>query len=217
MELKDVLKAYDGREYDKAMANVYKGLISRPHLMSLIPNIQKGPKHIKVLEVFCGTGLNLPSYPKEVILTAIDIHPKMLQVARQLPSTVERNQRIILMDARKMDFLDGSFDLTVESLGLCVTPNPKKALKEMTRVTKKGGYIVVFDMCLSPVPSTALAQNLMKLRASKVGIPERVIVWDPTLNFNELTRGLPLTLVKKEIKNQNTPWCCAYYVWKVTK
>lgn len=209
-----VKRVYDGAAYDEAMATTYKDLIDRPYLFSLLPKTGKG------LEVCCGTGLNFPFYPQEGIeLVAVDFHKGMLDVAHQRADDFNGQGQgghisVETMDAGLMNFPDRHFDFSMETLGLCVAPNPRQILQEMSRVTKPGGLVVVFDMCLSPNPSMALAQQLMIQHTSMTGFPEGVIVWDPTIDLDKLAEGLPLTLLRKELHDADSPWCRGYFVWQ---
>ncbi|MBU8690699.1 methyltransferase domain-containing protein [Priestia megaterium] len=98
----------------------------------------------RVLFVGIGTGVDLAFIPyDELQVEAIDYSDKMLQKARDK----YRNSSIkfLQMDAQILDFESNSFDIVVASLLLSVVPNPNKSLKEMIRVTKDKGTILIFD------------------------------------------------------------------------
>lgn len=58
----------------------------------------------KVLEVGVGTGKNLPYYPDDVDLIAIDFSPNMIEKARQRAAELNREVDLRLMDAQDMNF-----------------------------------------------------------------------------------------------------------------
>jgi ubiquinone/menaquinone biosynthesis C-methylase UbiE len=49
------------------------------------------------------------------------------------------------MDAEAMDFENESFDTVVTSCVFCSVPNPVQGLKEIRRVCKKGGKILMLE------------------------------------------------------------------------
>ena len=98
----------------------------------------------KVLEVGIGTGGNIPYYPTNVELTGIDFSPKMVEIARKKAKS-KSNIKLLEMDAENMDFTDNSFDTVVTSCVFCSVPNPVKGLKEIRRVCKNDGKILMLE------------------------------------------------------------------------
>jgi ubiquinone/menaquinone biosynthesis C-methylase UbiE len=98
----------------------------------------------KVLEVGIGTGKNIVHYPRGIHLIGIDFSEKMISEARKKygnQSWIE----FILMDAEEMDFRNNTFDTVVTSCVFCSVPDPIKGLKEIRRVCKKGGTILMLE------------------------------------------------------------------------
>lgn len=96
------------------------------------------------LEVGIGTGRNIPFYPKKVTLTGIDFSEKMVEIARRKVSN-NADIRILQMDAENMKFKDNSFDTVVTSCVFCSVPDPVQGLKEIRRVCKNGGKIMMLE------------------------------------------------------------------------
>jgi phosphatidylethanolamine/phosphatidyl-N-methylethanolamine N-methyltransferase len=99
-----------------------------------------------ILEVGIGTGLNLPLYPPSCRLTGIDLSQEMLDKA------VERAQKLAMpnvvlkvMDATSMDFGDNEFDKAVATYTISAVPDPVAVLREMRRVVKPGGVLVLLN------------------------------------------------------------------------
>lgn len=102
----------------------------------------------RVLMVGAGTGLDLAHPPPGIEVTAIDVTPAML---KRLDRRAARDGRVVstrVMDARTLDFPDGSFDGVVMHLILAVMPQPERGLREAVRVLRPGGRIAVFDKFL---------------------------------------------------------------------
>lgn len=99
----------------------------------------------KVLEIGVGTGKNIEYYPDNVDITAIDFSDKMLERAREKAIKYKKNVKLMEMDAQNMSFQDDSFDTIITSCVFCSVPDPIKGLKEMRRVCKPGGRIIMIE------------------------------------------------------------------------
>jgi ubiquinone/menaquinone biosynthesis C-methylase UbiE len=99
----------------------------------------------EVLEVACGTGANFPYYPNECENTAIDLSLAMVDIARERAEKVKLDIDFQIMDAEDLAFPDESFDTVVSSLSVCTFPDPVTALKEMQRVCKEDGQILLLE------------------------------------------------------------------------
>jgi ubiquinone/menaquinone biosynthesis C-methylase UbiE len=101
----------------------------------------------RVLEVAAGTGKNLPYYntvlPKE--MTAIDISKGMLDGARIRARALSLNFSFAVMDAEALSFPNETFDTVVSSLTMCTFPDPVSALRQMARVCKRGGRVLLLE------------------------------------------------------------------------
>lgn len=99
-----------------------------------------------VLEVGVGTGLSLPHYPATARITGIDLSPHMLARAR---ARVRRhrlhNVELHAMDAQALDFPDASFDKVVALYVASVVPDAAAMMRELRRVCRPGGQIVVVN------------------------------------------------------------------------
>jgi ubiquinone/menaquinone biosynthesis C-methylase UbiE len=108
-----------------------------------------------VLEIGVGTGATLRQLATNEGIssfTGIDLSTGMLnqakQVAAGLPFPVDLRQ----MDATRLDFPDASFDTVTVSLTLCTVPDPAGTLREMARVCRPDGQLVLLEHVLSPNP-----------------------------------------------------------------
>ncbi len=100
----------------------------------------------RVLEVGVGTGINTVLYPKDCSVTGIDLSSKMLEKARtRLARKGIRNVRLLEMDATNLTFADDSFDIVYAPYVISVVPDPVAVAREMHRVCRPGGRIVVLN------------------------------------------------------------------------
>ncbi|MBE3591117.1 MAG: class I SAM-dependent methyltransferase [Firmicutes bacterium] len=98
-----------------------------------------------VLEVAAGTGKNLPHYPPGCSLTLVDLSPRMLAIAQRRARRLGRAVTCRVMDAQALEFPDGRFDTVVSTLSTCTFPDPVAALREMGRVCREDGRILLLE------------------------------------------------------------------------
>lgn len=98
-----------------------------------------------VLEVAVGSGRNLPFYRSDVTLSAVELSPAMLELARTHAADLELEADLRLGDAQALSFPDSSFDTVVCTLSLCAIPDHGAAVTEMARVLRPGGHLLLLD------------------------------------------------------------------------
>jgi ubiquinone/menaquinone biosynthesis C-methylase UbiE len=98
-----------------------------------------------VLEVGVGTGMNIQYYPNHVNVTAIDFSEKMLRKAKEKAEKLSKNVDLRLMDAQQLEFPDEIFDSIITTCVFCSVPDAVKGLKEIRRVCKKDGQIIMLE------------------------------------------------------------------------
>jgi methyltransferase OMS1 len=103
-----------------------------------------------VLEVGAGTGRNISYYPSSsvdrVLLT--DTSDQMLLRARKKIRALSKDKpQFACMegDSAALDFPDQCFDTVVDTFGLCSYNDPVAVLKEMARVCKPDGKILLLE------------------------------------------------------------------------
>jgi len=94
-----------------------------------------------ILEVGIGTGKNIPYYPKNSRVAAIDLSERMLDRASQKARDLGIELDLRQMDVQKLEFPNNSFDAAVATFVFCSVPVPIQGLRELGRVTKPDGDI----------------------------------------------------------------------------
>jgi len=114
-----------------------------------------------VLEVAVGTGRNLDHYPPEVQLSGIELSPAMLARAQARAASLPRTVDLRLGDAQQLSFPDATFDTVLATLTLCAIPDDHAAVREMARVLRPGGRLILLDHVASPNRAVRAAQRLL--------------------------------------------------------
>jgi ubiquinone/menaquinone biosynthesis C-methylase UbiE len=130
----------------------------------------------RFLDVAAGTGgLSLPAAWLGAKVVATDFAPKMVECfekrAREqgLSDAVGR-----VMDCHALDFPDATFDVTGSQFGVMLVPDQIRALREMVRVTKPAGRVLIVAYG-SPAEFEALQcfiSALKRVLPSFEGLPE---------------------------------------------
>src|SRR3989338_216833 len=118
----------------------------------------------KVLEVGIGTGNNIKHYPENCSITGIDYTAGMLKIARKKAKMLGRKVDLQVMDSQNLKFAKNKFDTIVDTLCLCTYPKPIEALKEMKRVCRKNGRILMLEHGIS---NNWFVRKLQKWRERK--------------------------------------------------
>jgi ubiquinone/menaquinone biosynthesis C-methylase UbiE len=99
----------------------------------------------RVLEVGVGTGRNVPYYPSESRVVAVDLSPGMLQRAVRRAGRAGRQVDFVLADAQHLPFREDAFDTVAATCVFCSVPDPVRGLKELRRVCQAGGSTLLLE------------------------------------------------------------------------
>lgn len=93
------------------------------------------------LEVGCGTGLNLPHYPADAVVVALEPEADALARARRRAPGV----LFVRGSAEALPFREGAFQTVVSSLVFCSVPRPEVGLAEVKRVLADQGQLRMLE------------------------------------------------------------------------
>jgi len=125
--------------YDFIYSRLEKGL--QPGRSQLWQNVV-GPR---VLDVGVGTGRNMEFYRDDLQITAIDLVPEMLRRASKQAQNLGKQVDLRIMDVQNLEFPNACFDSVVSTCVFCSVPDPVLGLREVRRVTKIGGRVVLLE------------------------------------------------------------------------
>ena len=108
--------------------------------------MDRGPGRRETLEVAVGTGANLPYYAHRVDdLTLADTSQAMLGMAAARARKLGKPVDLVLADAADLGLPSGAFDTVVCTYAMCCVDNELAVLRELRRVLRPGGTLLVAD------------------------------------------------------------------------
>jgi len=156
---------------------------------------QSIPAGAKVLEVGVGTGLSLDAYPRHAEIVGVDLSESMLSEAEtKIAKNGWDHIRVQPMNAEKLEYEDASFDFVNSFHTVSVVSNPLKMMRELVRVCRPGGKLLVINHFRSDNPFIA------RFVDSAGGITRR-LGWRTDLDLDELVAELPLDLLESPKRN----------------
>ena len=125
--------------YDNMLAPLEQRFLGewRRETLSLVP------ENSRILEIGAGTGANFSFYPDSKCAAASEISSKMLSFAKQ--KTGDKKIELIQANAENLPFPDNFFDAAFATLVFCSIPQPETAFRELRRVVKLSGKIILLE------------------------------------------------------------------------
>lgn len=114
----------------------------------------------RVLEIGAGTGLNVPHYPSglsELILAEPDA-----SMCRRLERKADGRATVVAAAAEALPVPDASLDTVVSTFVLCTVDDPDAALREIRRVLRPDGQLLLIEHVRSETRWRALLQRLLR-------------------------------------------------------
>jgi len=99
----------------------------------------------QVLEAGVGTGKNLPYQPPGMRVTAVDLSIRMLERSRGRASALGLETELAEMDVQNLAFKDHVFDTVFSTFLFCSVPDPIMGLRELRRVCKPTGKLLLLE------------------------------------------------------------------------
>jgi len=134
----------DPATYDAWYATPLGGATHRIEL-ALVTGLASPRPGERALDAGCGTGVYVAWLAAQgLAVTGLDADPRMLAVARaRVPEA-----SLVEGDVTRLPFPDGEFDLTIAVTVLCFLTDPdrERAARELVRVTRPGGRVVVGEL-----------------------------------------------------------------------
>jgi phosphatidylethanolamine/phosphatidyl-N-methylethanolamine N-methyltransferase len=166
--------------YDRIFARVFY-----PRIAQVIRELDIAPG-ARVLEVGVGTGLSFPAYAPHCQVTGIDLAPEMLEQAQdKIIRNGWRHLSVMTMDALDLKFPTDTFDYVMAFHVVSVVPDTERLMREMQRVCRPAGTIVVINHFLSQHRALAALDRAIEPVTRRLG-------WR-TLTFEDVFGNLSLS------------------------
>ncbi len=114
-----------------------------------------------VLEVGAGNGLNFAYYDPARVerVEAIEPDATMLGYARERAASAPAPIHLVQASAERLPFADATFDSAVVTLVFCSVDDPLRGLREVRRVLKPGGALLMVEHVRSRNPMLGAIQT----------------------------------------------------------
>jgi phosphatidylethanolamine/phosphatidyl-N-methylethanolamine N-methyltransferase len=121
------------------------------------------------LMVAAGTGNDFRFFPPGQSIVAIDISPKMVERAAKKAAAYDGHLEVRQADVCELPFADNTFDTVVTVCTFCSVPRPVVGLRELYRVLKPGGQILMFEHVRSRIGPLGVFLDLMTPLSRRIG------------------------------------------------
>lgn len=115
----------------------------------------------RTLLVAAGTGADFKHLPEGIDVTAIDFSPVMLRYAVERIAESPAPIDLVQADVTSLDFEASSFDSVITSCTFCSVPEPVEGLRELRRVLRDEGRLLMFEHVRPSGPYLGLMMDLM--------------------------------------------------------
>jgi ubiquinone/menaquinone biosynthesis C-methylase UbiE len=163
--------------------------------LAILPPLAGVRRNHRVLDLACGPGfvaLEFAKHAREVV--GVDLTAEMLKKARGLARREGiTNVTFRRADVNRLPFPDGSFDVVVTRASFHHFPAPGRVLKEMARVMKRNGRMLISDNTSKDDPEKSRLQN----RLEKLRDPSHVEML-PLKKWRKLFKEAGLRVVKEK-------------------
>jgi len=109
----------------------------RSYLLPVFAYAAAGRSRVRALDVGCGTGYNLGLLARHGSVVGLDLNERGLMLAREIGRPLVRAR------TERLPFDDATFDLVTSFDMMQCIPTDREAVREMARVAKPGGVVVI--------------------------------------------------------------------------
>ena len=109
----------------------------RSYLLPVFAHAAAGRSRVRALDVGCGTGYNLGLLARHGSVVGLDLNERGLMLAREIGRPLVRAR------TEHLPFDDATFDLVTSFDMMQCIPTDREAVREMARVAKPGGVVVI--------------------------------------------------------------------------
>jgi SAM-dependent methyltransferase len=124
-----------------------------------------------VLDAACGDGnVALEAARRGAVVTAYDLSPAQLARGRERAAAERLDAKWVEADVEALPGFDGSFDAVLSVFGAALAPRPKRTVRELLRLTRRGGVLVF----AAPAPYSLFDRVLELAQEGPARLPGRI-------------------------------------------
>jgi len=137
----------------------------------------------RILDVGIGTGISLTDYVRSNSIVGVDYSEAMLRKAQERVREHKLGHvaALAVMDAQRLGFADGYFDVVVAQYVITAVPDPEQSLDEFARVVRPGGEIILVNHLGAEAGFRRLFEQAFAPIARRLG-------WRPEFAWERLAR-----------------------------
>lgn len=127
----------------RAGYDIYRDALNTPAFLAMLPPVGG----LDGLDIGCGEGSNTRKLAERgARMQAIDVAPTFVRYARAAEEAQSLGIVYRVADAEELPFADASFDFATAFMSLMDVPDQARALREVQRVLRPGGFLQ-FSIC----------------------------------------------------------------------
>lgn len=148
MDTAEAAEAYDAMAHGEVDNAFVERVVALGAKTGHFLDVGTGPAQIPIL---------LAQRCPDIHLTAIDLSEEMLKIAKRHVAAAELAERITLehVDAKTLPYPDNTFDGLISNSIVHHIHDSLRALKEISRVVKPGGLVLIRDLVRPETPEAA--------------------------------------------------------------
>jgi ubiquinone/menaquinone biosynthesis C-methylase UbiE len=143
-----------GKQAQSSLPDTYRrwrtsrlGTITDALEQALLRELIGSPAGLRILDVGCGDGVLAAALAGGGgNMTGVDADPQMLAAARARAEATGLAVVFVEGDIHALPFPDATFDVVVAVTVLCFVPDAEHAVREMARVLRPGGRMVIGEL-----------------------------------------------------------------------
>lgn len=155
-------------KHARAGYDVYRDALNTPAFLAMLPEI----KGLAGLDIACGEGSNTRQLVRlGAKMQAIDIAPTFIRHAQEQEDREPLGITFQVGDGMDLPFAASSFDFVTSFMALMDMPDQDRALREIARVLRPGGFLQfsILHPCFVPPYRKTLREPDGRVRAIEVG------------------------------------------------
>lgn len=164
----------------RAGYDVFRDLLNTPAFLAMLPPVAG----LEGLDVGCGEGSNTRKVAaRGAKMRGIDLSPTFIRHARAVEGAEPLGIGFAVADAQALPFADAAFDFATAFMCLMDVANPERALREIYRVLRPGGFLQfsIIHPCFAPPRRKTLFDENGAARAVEIAdyfqVGEQVEEW----------------------------------------